>query len=124
MASKIQLLEVMSEMNDIIFGLTLNAWPMGLEERKKAEQLHQKIKELLRSSSMEQKYVFVKDDDCHWYMIKAEDKDKFNKMLDEANAKDDHDAFCEAFEEYRLGGGISHISFENPVDIKTGESLK
>ena len=58
-----------------------------------------------------QLYFFSQDQDCHWYMIPADKRDKWNQINNmDSEDPDTWDAFNE-FEEYRTGGGISHIEF-------------
>lgn len=73
------------------------------------------------------RWRFLKDDDCHWYLIPDHmyeywelfeppvyddsDEDRQNLALD---------VFCNTFDRYRIGGGTSSWTFENPQeDIKT-----
>lgn len=45
-----------------------------------------------------EKYVFVQDDDSHWYYIKEEVKDEFNQICNKAYESDDFDEFLEKFQ--------------------------
>lgn len=69
----------------------------------------------------ENKKRFFFDTDCssHWYMIPIELKESWN-LLNTSNEDDDEtiDKFNEVFSEYRVGGGITNISFENPITNK------
>lgn len=66
------------------------------------------------------RFFFDSDSDGHWYMIPAELKQKWSAMT--MNDFDDDYGRVEEFEhyfgDYRLGGGISQITFENPKKEK------
>ena len=47
------------------------------------------------------KMAYVRDEDAHWFLIPFELKDKFDKMLQEAEANEDYDDFCSEFDQYR-----------------------
>jgi hypothetical protein len=72
---------------------------------------------------MSQRYRFVQDDDCHWYMIPADKLQAFydweEGMLAEEEAfgmGTDYTYDGERFDKYVTGGGIAHITFENPKE--------
>lgn len=77
------------------------------------------MKHLMKfNESAENKGRFFFDQDCssHWYMVPADMKSKWNELnTDDEDDQDTIDLFEEAFGEYRLGGGITHITFENPI---------
>ena len=61
------------------------------------------------------RYCFVKDDDCHLYMIPVTMREEFNTLSEKA--ADDYDAqdeFEKKFGDMRPGTGLSYITFENP----------
>lgn len=58
-----------------------------------------------------QKYFFAQDDSCHWYMIPAEKRQRWNEVNKmDIDTDEGYEAFQE-FEDYRTGGGISDIEF-------------
>ena len=62
---------------------------------------------------MEQKYIFIQDNDCHWYMLPVELKDKFNELNNMDTESDEwYKKWQDAdFDSYQTGGGISNIEF-------------
>lgn len=61
---------------------------------------------------MVNKYMFVLDDDCHWYLIPVSMSSAFHSMLE----KGEDDCYCTfncTFEEYRIDSPCGH-TFENP----------
>lgn len=67
------------------------------------------------------KWFFSQDQDSHWYMIPSELYDKWQEMTQNDFDDDDYEGveeFEKTFGEYRTGGGISHIIFENPTEIR------
>jgi hypothetical protein len=62
------------------------------------------------------RYCFEQDDDCHWYLIKAEDAEAFNKWI--ASFDDKHvngDPTLRSFDEFRCDSPFSY-TFENPKE--------
>lgn len=55
------------------------------------------------------RYMFVQDNDCHWYMIPEDLEGSFYLLLDA-----DLDPLWEEFKQYALGGGVQGITFTNP----------
>ena len=77
------------------------------------------------NESLEKERFFF-DQDCssHWYMIPVKLKDEWNRLNtsgiirngdDDEDDQDTLDEFESVFGEYSLGGGITHITFENPI---------
>ena len=62
------------------------------------------------------RFFFDQDQDCHWYMIPADLKSKWLEMTVNDLHDDKIDEFEHTFAQYRTGGGISHITFENPTE--------
>jgi hypothetical protein len=48
---------------------------------------------------MTQKYLFIQDQDSHWFYIKKEEKILFNEMCELAYQTDDFDNFLNTFEQ-------------------------
>jgi hypothetical protein len=63
-----------------------------------------------------QRFVFVQDQSCHWYMIPVKLKARFEKL---SEAEDE--ALDEEFEKYLTGGGIGHITFCDPASQREVE---
>lgn len=66
-----------------------------------------------------QRYFFDQDVSGHWYMIPAKLKSEWLRFTINDISEEDYDAigeFEKLFNEYRLGGGITKISFENPIE--------
>lgn len=61
---------------------------------------------------MTTRYFFSQDESSHWYMI-PEDKRELWEELNNMEDGWDDERWC--FDEYRTGGGIEQISFENPL---------
>jgi len=58
---------------------------------------------------MLKKVIAVQDDSGHWYVIPAELKSEFNKLVD--CDEDDYDLqneFMERFDQYRTGGDLNN----------------
>lgn len=68
------------------------------------------ISQLLRHDRNYQRWKFVQDDDCHWYLIQAELEDEFNDWVygeEVSDSAPSFDAFrCDSPEFY---------TFESPV---------
>lgn len=64
---------------------------------------------------MESKYRFVKDDDCHWYLIPYELYGSFVFLL-RTGEKDCWAEFNNRFEEFRCDSPC-HYVFESPKDV-------
>lgn len=64
----------------------------------------------------EQRYRFMRDDDGHDYLIKDEDTELFDKLLNEALETDDRTEFIKKFDEYRSYHPSSY-SFVDPSDL-------
>ena len=62
---------------------------------------------------MSTRYKFVRDDDCHWYLIPEELDSKFYWSLKEGS-DDCYAEFCSTFDEYRIDSPCDY-SFEKPV---------
>lgn len=58
------------------------------------------------------KFIFVRDDDLHWYMIPVGLEGEFNHLL-ALGEEDCYASFNNKFDDYRCGGP-SQFSFENP----------
>ena len=70
------------------------------------------------NESQENKRFFF-DQDCssHWYMVPVDLKDEWKRL--NTDDEDDYETISEfedVFGQYSLGGGISHITFENPIN--------
>lgn len=60
----------------------------------------------------EVRYRFIKDDDCHWYLIPVSMSTVFNQMLD--NGEDAYwSIFNNTFDEYRCDSP-TNFTFEKP----------
>lgn len=60
----------------------------------------------------EHRYKFIRDDDCHWYLIPVSLETVFNQML--ANGDDDDwSMFNNTFDEYRCDSP-SNFTFTDP----------
>lgn len=58
------------------------------------------------------KFIFVRDDDAHWYMIPVSLEDQFNVLLG-LGEEDCYADFINKFDDYRCNSP-SDFSFENP----------
>lgn len=58
-----------------------------------------------------QKYFFAQDDSCHWYMIPAEKRQRWNEINEMDIETDEGYEAWQELEDYRTGGGISDIEF-------------
>lgn len=56
------------------------------------------------------KYVFIQDEDFHWYYVKEEERETFNKMCEEAYLTEDFDNFNEKFEKSMISCHPSNFS--------------
>lgn len=68
------------------------------------------------SSWMKKKrFFFDQDSSSHWYMVPVDLKEQWNKLnTSDEDDQDTIDEFEKIFAEYRTGGDISSITFENP----------
>lgn len=64
---------------------------------------------------MSKRYCFERDDSGHDYLIPAELKEEFNRLLYE---EEDEFAFIEKFDDMRIGCSPSLYSFEKPEMMK------
>lgn len=69
------------------------------------------------------RYVFMQDDDSHWYLIEVQRSSLFVSLLSESTMSGDYDRFCEEFDQNRIGTHPSCISFENPIEMSKGKAL-
>jgi hypothetical protein len=60
----------------------------------------------------EVRYRFIKDDDCHWYLIPASMSTVFNQMLSNGES-DCYAMFNNTFDEYRCDSP-SNFTFTDP----------
>jgi hypothetical protein len=58
-----------------------------------------------------QLFFFDQDQDSHWYMIPVIKRNRWNQVKDMDPDNETTWKAFEEFEEYRTGGGISHIEF-------------
>lgn len=63
----------------------------------------------------EKLYCLVQDQDCHWYLILASDKEWFYEC-EAKGEEDDYTQFNDEFGDKRIGGDPSNISFIDPLD--------
>lgn len=63
-------------------------------------------------------FFFDTDGDAHWYMIPVSLKERWDELLNNPQTDENDDFINFEFGEYRVGGGISNISFKNPQNIK------
>lgn len=75
-------------------------------------------KEKTVKTKEEKRFVMMKDDDSHLYIIPLELKEKFESMEEEANKNDDHEDFCNMFDQYRTSMHMSNYSFTDPKEIE------
>lgn len=57
-----------------------------------------------------QLFFFDQNDDEQWYMIPSDKRDRWNEV-NNMDPSDKYNFLFEEFEQYRTGGGISHIEF-------------
>ena len=62
------------------------------------------------------RFVFLQDQDCHWYQVPVEQQKQFNELIEVGNNWEHPD--WEQFEEMRINGGIESISFADPIKIE------
>ena len=61
------------------------------------------------------RFFFDQDSSSHWYMLPVDLKEQWNKLnTSDEDDQDTIDEFEKIFAEYRTGGDISNITFENP----------
>lgn len=62
------------------------------------------------------KYFFSQDESSHWYMIPADRREEWGKAQQlNLDTDEGYNAWVEGnWEDYRTGGGISHIEFIIP----------
>lgn len=70
---------------------------------------------------MSQKYILKQDEDCHWYLIRIKDVDKFDSLCEYAYSEDDFEGFERMFSECRINGPHD-LTFTDPRDTN-GDSL-
>lgn len=61
---------------------------------------------------------FFFDTDCsgHWYMVPVSLQEEWGRLnTDDEDDYETIDEFITKFSDYGLGGGITHITFENPI---------
>lgn len=58
-----------------------------------------------------ERYCSRADDDGHWYLIPESMSKEFDKLY---SSCEESEEFDQKFSEYRLQGGIEHISFREP----------
>lgn len=51
--------------------------------------------------------VLLQDDDCHWYLVELNDKERFNDLLNKG--EDGEDEFIESFDKCMVNGVHSII---------------
>lgn len=74
-----------------------------------------KLKKFNESTENE-RFFFSQDCSSHWYMVPVRLKEEWNRLnTDDEDDQDTLDEFNSVFGEYSLGGGITHITFENPI---------
>lgn len=62
------------------------------------------------------RYCFLRDDDCHWYMIPVEKAKLFSQLLVNSLENDDYCDFCNEFGEYCIDSP-QHYTFEDPEEV-------
>jgi hypothetical protein len=88
---------------------------MTYDELKKYLEETQVI-EWTNENISKRKYFFAQDQDSHWYMIPLELKSQWTYFTQNDMEDDDIiNKFQSIFNVYLVGGGISDISFENPI---------
>ncbi len=60
------------------------------------------------------RYFFDTDGDGHWYQIPVGLRDEWNRLSSDDDAWELPE--WQKFEDCRLNGGISSITFENPIE--------
>ncbi len=65
-------------------------------------------------SNNSERFFFSQDGDSHWYMIPVSLKERWNKYSNE-DSDEAEDIINSEFGQFRTGGGISNITFENPI---------
>jgi hypothetical protein len=53
--------------------------------------------------------AIVQDNDAHWFVIPAKDKEKFFVMLEEADIMDNYLDFIKTFGKHLTGGDINNV---------------
>lgn len=69
------------------------------------------------NESLEKERFFF-DQDCssHWYMVPVSLREEWNRLnTDDEDDYEKIEEFEDTFGQYSLGGGITHITFENPI---------
>lgn len=63
---------------------------------------------------MSDKFCFVKDDNCHWYLIPYTDITRFKEL----ESDDDYITFCDEFDHRRVDSPTYYV-FDYPDDMYT-----
>lgn len=64
----------------------------------------------------QERFMFVQDDDCHWYCIPVSKEELFDELL--GSCLDSTEEFELVFEKYIVGSHISRITFTDPLKVK------
>jgi len=66
-----------------------------------------------------ERFFFDQDCSSHWYMVPDKLREEWNRLNTiVSNNEEDYESieeFDSKFGQYSLGGGITHITFENPI---------
>lgn len=67
------------------------------------------------NESQDNSFFFSQDESSHWYMIPTSLKSRWKELNSRGEDDDEANDLIESeFGQYRTGGGIENISFENP----------
>lgn len=61
-----------------------------------------------------QKVIAIRDNDAHWYVIPAEMKAEFHKLLD--GGENTEDEFIDKFSGYMTGGDLNLVQLYAEID--------
>lgn len=62
------------------------------------------------------RYSLVQDDSCHWYLIPARDREKFDAWVEYWSNDGKGEYLGPDFEENRLSGSPSNVTFSDPEE--------
>ena len=61
------------------------------------------------------KYILAQDDDCHWYLIPADQKEEWNEWLDRVYVQEEEPPPALPIGAKEIDGW-HNLTFENPVE--------
>lgn len=78
---------------------------------KEVREWWQLSAESIKKEVLKDRYCFIQDNDCHWYIIPFENKEEF-----ELACENDDEEMLLSYSDYRTGGAIQLFNFTDPRD--------